>query len=99
MTRWRRWHGIVAALTLALGMTLSAGPAAANSSAGGCPGKFELLNRREAVRLVLETSDKTRAEANEFIDIIDKNEDNQVCVARAGNIPGGFNYIDNQANR
>ncbi len=98
MTHSKRWHALMTALTLTLVMMFSTGRAAADPPSGGCPGPYALLNRREAVRLVLHTSDLSRPEAHAFIDTIDKNEDNQVCAARTGN-PHSFNYIDNQAHR
>ncbi len=77
----------------------SATLAAAAPTAGGCPSGYELVGRREALRL-LRSEDLSREEAQTFFETVDNNEDNQLCVqAVGGPQTTHFNWIDNNANR
>ena len=79
---------------------LSSAPLAdAAPATGGCPSGYELVGRREALRLI-RSEGNSREEAQTFFETVDNNEDDQLCVqAVGGPRTTHFNYIDNNANR
>lgn len=96
-----RRRGLVVVLFLITAVLVPASQASANKPARGCPPNFELTSNRQAVKLLDKEfhPEATHDENVAFIDTIDANDDESVCLALhqpQAHFPD--NWVDNTSN-